>query len=198
MVALLGMVILVGMGEKMAERFLPLYIVALGGGAIYVGLLNGLDNLLSALYSFPGGYIADRYGTKRALLIFNVIAMGGFVIVILIPSVWAVIVGSFFFLSWTAISSAGNNESGCQASPQEQTHDGCINALADPARADGTGTFGWRSLHCDLGRNHRRPSGIYRGTGTGDRCGNIAANNDSLQATPPVATCWASLQTRTR
>ncbi len=82
MVALLGMVILVGMGEKMAERFLPLYIVALGGGAIYVGLLNGLDNLLSALYSFPGGYIADRYGTKRALLIFNVIAMGGFVIVI--------------------------------------------------------------------------------------------------------------------
>ncbi len=104
MVALLGMVILVGLGEKMAERFLPLYIVALGGGAIYVGLLNGLDNLLSALYSFPGGYIADRYGTKRALLIFNVLAMAGFVIVILIPSVWAVIVGSFLFLSWTAIS----------------------------------------------------------------------------------------------
>lgn len=104
MVALLGMVILVGMGEKMAERFLPLYIVALGGSAIYVGLLNGLDNLLSALYSFPGGYIADRYGTKRALLVFNLIAMGGFVIVILIPSIWAVIVGSFFFLSWTAIS----------------------------------------------------------------------------------------------
>jgi MFS family permease len=104
MVALLGMVILVGMGEKMAERFLPIYVIALGGSAIYVGLLNGLDNLLSALYSFPGGYIADRYGTKRALLIFNLIAMGGFVIVILIPSVWAVIVGSFFFLSWTAIS----------------------------------------------------------------------------------------------
>jgi len=104
MVALLGMVILVGMGEKMAERFLPIYIVALGGGAIYVGLLNGLDNLLSALYSFPGGYISDRYGTKRALLVFNVIAMAGFVIVILIPSVWAVIIGSVFFLSWTAIS----------------------------------------------------------------------------------------------
>ncbi len=104
MVALLGMVILVGLGEKMAERFLPVYVVALGGGAIYVGLLNGLDNLLSALYSFPGGYIADRYGTKRALLIFNALAMAGFVIVILIPSVWAVIVGSFLFLSWTAIS----------------------------------------------------------------------------------------------
>ncbi len=104
MVALLAMVILVGMGEKMAERFLPIYILALGGGAVAIGLLNGLDNLLSALYSFPGGYLSDRFGTKRALLIFNLMAMAGFLIVILIPSVYAVIGGSILFLSWTAIS----------------------------------------------------------------------------------------------
>ncbi len=42
-VALLTMVILVGLGEKMAERFLPLYLVALGGGAFAVGLLNGFQ-----------------------------------------------------------------------------------------------------------------------------------------------------------
>ncbi|MCM2272381.1 MAG: MFS transporter, partial [candidate division Zixibacteria bacterium] len=104
MVALMAMVILVGMGEKMAERFLPIYIIALGGGAVAIGLLNGLDNLLSALYSFPGGYLSDRFGTKRALLIFNLMAMAGFLIVILIPSVYAVIIGSILFLSWTAIS----------------------------------------------------------------------------------------------
>ena len=104
MVALLSMVILVGMGEKMAERFLPIYLLALGGGAIAIGLLNGLDNLLSALYSFPGGYLSDRFGTKRALLIFNLMAMAGYLIVILIPSVYAVIGGSILFLSWTAIS----------------------------------------------------------------------------------------------
>jgi MFS family permease len=104
MVGLLVMVILVGMGEKMAERFLPIYLVALGGGALSVGLLNGLDNLLSALYSFPGGYLSDRLGTKRALLVFNVLAMAGFLVVILIPSWKAVILGSILFLSWTAIS----------------------------------------------------------------------------------------------
>ena len=103
-VGMLGMIILVGMGERMAERFLPLYLYALGGGAIAVGLLNGLDNLLSALYAFPGGYLADRIGTKRSLLVFNVMAMMGFLIVILVPTWPAVIVGSFFFLSWTAIS----------------------------------------------------------------------------------------------
>jgi len=98
------MVILVGMGEKMAERFLPIYLMALGGGALSIGLLNGLDNLLSALYSFPGGYLSDRLGTKRALLVFNVVAMCGFLVVILIPAWQAVLVGAVFFLSWTAIS----------------------------------------------------------------------------------------------
>jgi len=104
MVGLLAMVVLVGMGEKMGERFLPIYLISLGGGALSVGLLSGMDNLLSALYSFPGGYLADRLGTKRALLVFNLIAMVGFVVVILIPAWQAVIVGSVFFLSWTAIS----------------------------------------------------------------------------------------------
>lgn len=104
MVGLLTMVILVGMGEKLAERFLPLYLVALGGGTLSVGLLNGLDNLLSALYSFPGGYLSDRLGTKRALMVFNLLAMVGFLVVILVPSWQAVILGSVLFLSWTSLS----------------------------------------------------------------------------------------------
>ena len=101
---MLLMVILVGMGERMAERFLPIYLIALGGGALSIGLLNGLDNLLSALYAFPGGYLSDRLGTKRALLVFNLIAMAGYLIVILVPLWQAVIVGAIFFLSWSAIS----------------------------------------------------------------------------------------------
>ena len=104
MLGLLGMVVLVGLGERLAERFLPLYLVALGGGALSVGLLNGLDNLLSALYSFPGGYLSDRLGVKKSLLIFNLMAMAGFAVVILIPAWPAVIAGAVLFLSWTAIS----------------------------------------------------------------------------------------------
>lgn len=103
-VGILAMAILVGMGEHMAERFLPIYIMALGGGAIAIGLLNGLDNLLSALYSFPGGYLSDRIGEKRALLVFNFVAIIGYVIVIVFPTWEAVVVGAFFFLSWSALS----------------------------------------------------------------------------------------------
>jgi MFS family permease len=103
-VGLLIMVILVDMGERMAERFLPIYLMALGGGVISVGLLGAMDNLLSALYSFPGGYLSDRMGAKKALAIFNLVAMIGFGIVIVVPTWEAVLVGAVFFISWSAIS----------------------------------------------------------------------------------------------
>jgi len=103
-VGVLFMVILVGMGERMAERFLPIYLLALGGGALSIGFLNGMDNLLSALYSFPGGYVSDRFGTKRALLLFNIVAMCGFLVVIIFPAWQAVLIGAVLFISWSAIS----------------------------------------------------------------------------------------------
>jgi len=103
-VGVLAMVVLVGMGERMAERFLPIYIMALGGGTLAIGLLQAMDNMLSALYAFPGGYLSDRIGTKRALLVFNLVAMAGFALVILIPAWQAVLAGAVLFISWSAIS----------------------------------------------------------------------------------------------
>lgn len=102
--AMIFMVILIGVGEKMAERFLPIYLIALGGSTLSIGLLNGMDNLLSALYSFPGGYLSDKFGYKKALSIFTLIAMFGYLLVILIPSWQAVLIGSVFFIAWTAVS----------------------------------------------------------------------------------------------
>ena len=104
MIAMLTMAILVGMGERMAERFLPIYLLALGGGTMSVGILNGLQNLLSALYSFPGGYLSDKLGYKRALLVFNCIALFGYGIVIVFANWGAVLVGAVFFLAWSAVS----------------------------------------------------------------------------------------------
>ena len=98
------MVILVGFGERMAERFLPIYIMAIGGGAVVVGFLRAMDNLLSGLYSFLGGYFSDRFGIKRSLLVFNIVAIAGFIIVILVPTWKALLVGAVLFISWSAIS----------------------------------------------------------------------------------------------
>ncbi len=103
-VGMLLMVMLVGMGERMAERFLPLYLIALGSGMLWPGFLNAINNLVSALYSFPGGWLAERIGPKRSLVVFNLMAIAGFALVVAIPRWQAVIIGSLLFLSWSAIS----------------------------------------------------------------------------------------------
>ncbi len=103
-VGMLLMVMLVGMGERMAERFLPLYLIALGSGMLWPGFLNAINNLVSALYSFPGGWLAERVGPKRALVVFNLMAIAGFALVVAIPRWQVVILGSLLFLSWSAIS----------------------------------------------------------------------------------------------
>jgi MFS family permease len=103
-VAVLVMIVLIGMGEWMADRFLPIYIEKLGGTLIAIGVLSGMKNLLGALYSFPAGYLSERIGYKRALLVFNLIALVGYAIVILIQSWVAVLVGAVFFMAWSSVS----------------------------------------------------------------------------------------------
>ena len=68
LLGLCAMVILVGMGDKLLERFLPMYLRSLGGDIAVLGILGGMTNLLGALYSFPAGYLSDWLGFKRALL----------------------------------------------------------------------------------------------------------------------------------
>ena len=102
--AMVILVVLVMLGEKMGERFLPLYILAIGGTNLAVGFLNAMDNLLSALYSFPGGYLSDRIGYKKALMLFTSTAMVGYLVVIIFESWQAVFVGSVLFISWSAVS----------------------------------------------------------------------------------------------
>lgn len=102
--AMVILVVLVMLGEKMGERFLPLYILAIGGTNIAVGFLNAMDNLLSALYSFPGGYLSDRIGYKKALILFTSTAMTGYLVVIIFESWEAVFIGSVLFISWSAVS----------------------------------------------------------------------------------------------
>lgn len=104
MLSMLFMVIVLGLGEKMGERFLPVYIIALGGSAYAVGFLNAMDNFLSAIYSYIGGYFSDLLGYKRALKLYTIISLVGYAIIILFPVWQAVIVGAIFFISWTALS----------------------------------------------------------------------------------------------
>ncbi|MGZ3695320.1 MAG: MFS transporter, partial [Bdellovibrionota bacterium] len=99
-----GVVFLLEVGEKMTERFLPIYLMAIGASTFIIGLSNALDNLVGALYSLPGGYLSDRFGYKHSLLFFNFVALLGYLIIILFPSWIAVLIGAILFTSWGSIS----------------------------------------------------------------------------------------------
>lgn len=103
-VGVLAMAVLVGMGEQMADRYLPVYVLALGASELVPGALQALNSVVGALYSYPGGWLAERLGAKRALLACNLVAIAGYALVIAIPHWLTVVPASLLFLSWSSVS----------------------------------------------------------------------------------------------
>jgi len=104
LVILLIAIFVIGAGEELWMRFVPKYLQALGATVFVIGLYDALRTLLGAIYAYPGGVLADRWGHRHAFIIFNVVSIIGYALVLLIPNWGAVIVGMFLFLSWTCFS----------------------------------------------------------------------------------------------
>ena len=109
---LLVALVLAGMGEKLWLGFAPKYLETLGEGAglapgvviLIIGLFDALQTFLGAVYAYPGGWLTDRWGQRRSLILFNAISLGGYVLVLLWQHWIALLLGSFLFLAWSALS----------------------------------------------------------------------------------------------
>ena len=104
LVIILVAIFVIGAGEELWMRFVPKYLQTLGASVFVIGLYDALRTLVSAIYAYPGGLLADRWGHRRAFIIFNVVSIAGYALVLLIPHWGAVIAGMFLFLSWTCFS----------------------------------------------------------------------------------------------
>src|SRR5215469_6755143 len=104
LVILLIAIFVIGAGEELWMRFVPKYLQALGATVFVIGLYDALRTLLGAIYAYPGGVLADRWGHRHAFIIFNVVSITGYALVLLIPNWGGVIAGMFFFLSWSCFS----------------------------------------------------------------------------------------------
>ena len=71
---------------------------------LIIGLFDALQTLLGALYAYPGGWLTDRWGQRRALLLFSMISTAGYVLVLFWQHWLALLIGAFFFLAWSALS----------------------------------------------------------------------------------------------
>lgn len=91
-----------GLGEELWMAYLPLYLSALGGSGFVVGLAFSFRDFLDGIYQYPGGWINDRFGRKRALMLFTLLAMSGYAVMALAAHWGVVFVGIFLVMAWKA------------------------------------------------------------------------------------------------
>ena len=98
-------VFLLGSGEELWKKFLPKYLEALGASAPIIGLFGTAENFFDAIYQYPGGWLADRLGRRRAFLSFVVLAATGYLIYLSSNSWPLVFLGLAFAMAWQSMAS---------------------------------------------------------------------------------------------
>jgi MFS family permease len=102
-VAVLGLSIFgLGLGEELWQSYLPKYLSALGASGVIIGLFASGKDLLDGLYQYPGGWIKDRFGSKRALMLFTLTAMGGYALYAVAWNWGVVFIGLLLVMAWKA------------------------------------------------------------------------------------------------
>jgi len=100
-----GAVFLLGLGEELWKKFLPKYLQAMGATVPVIGLFGTAEDFLDAIYQYPGGWIADRFGRRRAFLIFIALACVGYLIYLFGPSWPFAFLALAFAMAWQSMAS---------------------------------------------------------------------------------------------
>src|SRR5690348_5918900 len=97
-------VFLLGFGEELWKKFLPKYLEALGASIPVIGLFGTVEDFLDAIYQYPGGWIADRFGRRKAFFLFLGLACLGY-LAYLVPATLFVFIGLVFAMAWQSMAS---------------------------------------------------------------------------------------------
>jgi MFS family permease len=96
---------LLALGENLWKRFLPKYLQMLGAPVTAIGFFGTCEDFLDGVYQYPGGWISDRYGRRRALLLFVTLAAIGYALYWVAPSWPFVFAGLVFVMAWSSMAS---------------------------------------------------------------------------------------------
>ena len=98
-------IFLLGFGEELWKKFLPKYLEALGASTPIIGLFGTAEDFFDAVYQYPGGWIADRFGRRNAFLIFLTLAFAGYLVYLFGPSWPFAFVGLALVMAWQSMAS---------------------------------------------------------------------------------------------
>ena len=100
-----GAVFLLGFGEELWKKFLPKYLEALGASTPVIGLFGTAEDFFDAVYQYPGGWIADRFGRRRAFFLFIGLACIGYLLYLFGPSWPFAFAALAFAMAWQSMAS---------------------------------------------------------------------------------------------
>lgn len=101
---LLLALVLLGLGEELWSSFVPKYLEALGAGVFVWTGYRSISDLLDAIYQYPGGVLADRLGRRRALVLFNLLAIIGYLFYLFSFHWSLILIGTLFVAAWSSMS----------------------------------------------------------------------------------------------
>ena len=96
--------LLAGTAEKLWIDFAPKLLENFGATILIIGTFDALQVFLGAIYNYPGGWLTDRLGQRRSLLLFTLLSVAGYALVLLWQHWLALILGAFLFLAWSSLS----------------------------------------------------------------------------------------------
>lgn len=96
---------LLGCGENLWRRFLPKYLQSFGAPITAIGLFGTAEDFLDAMYQYPGGWTADRFGRRFALVLFVSLAALGYIVYWALPTWQLAFVGLALVMAWTSMAS---------------------------------------------------------------------------------------------
>ncbi len=98
-------VFLLGFGEELWKKFLPKYLESLGASIPIIGLFGTAEDFFDAVYQYPGGWIADHLGRRRAFLIFIALASAGYLVYLFSRSWPLLFVALALVMAWQSMAS---------------------------------------------------------------------------------------------
>ena len=98
-------IFILGLGEELWKRFLPKYLEALGASAPIIGFFGTTEDFLDAVYQYPGGWLADRVGRRRAFLTFVTVASAGYLVYLFSRSWPLLFLGLALVMAWQSMAS---------------------------------------------------------------------------------------------
>jgi MFS family permease len=98
-------VFLMTLGEELWKRFLPKFLQEIGAPMAAIGGYGSLRDLVDGLAQYPGGWVSDQWGRKRALQSLTLLALLGYLVLASASSWPLALAGIALTMAWSSMAS---------------------------------------------------------------------------------------------